>query len=98
MRNPALRPCEPPEAVVDGPLPHDLVGDLLAVGLLSHTLFLPQLPFFLRPRPRVQICESHRAAYICDAAPSSGRSASPHTRRYVGAWLEDAPNNHRRPS
>jgi hypothetical protein len=48
MRNPALRPCEPPEAVVDVPLPHDLVRDLLALGLLSHTL-IPLTPALLPP-------------------------------------------------
>jgi hypothetical protein len=35
----------------DVPLPHDLVGDGLALGLLSHTLLL--LPCV--PRPRVQV-------------------------------------------
>jgi hypothetical protein len=83
MRNPALRPCEPSEAVGDVPLPHDLVGDLLAAGPLSHTLFISQLPFFLHPRPRVQICASRRTACVCDALPSSVRSASLRTRRCV---------------
>ena len=54
---PATQPCvatmraAAPRLVHDVPLPHDLVGDLIPVGLLSHTLH----SFSAIPRPRVRL-------------------------------------------
>lgn len=38
-------------SLVDAPLPHDLVGDLIPLGLLSHTLHSSSAV----PRPRVHL-------------------------------------------
>ena len=63
---------------VDAPLPHDLAGDSLALGLLSHS-FAPQLAA-LSPSILTRgcwICAIRRAACISDPLPASSRSLLP---------------------
>jgi hypothetical protein len=86
--------CEPPEAV-DGPLPHDLFGDLLPLGLLSHTLLLHQLPFFRPPTP----AGSDACRFAQPAVPQSVILCIHHCDLPVAAdsryVARNAPNIHR---
>jgi len=89
--------------LVDVPLPHDRVGDLLPLGLLSHTLCSccschPQSV----PRPRVQMRVDLRnpsrppCRSITDPLPPSLRSAP--RPQAAAAWQQNTPQTPKTPS